>query len=697
MKSIVKNIKFILTFLMFLLTISAYSQAIKVACIGDSVTYGHGIENKEENSYPAQLQQLLGSNYVVKNFGHSGATMLKNGHKSYWTQPVFEESQNFLPNIVIIHLGLNDQGNNNWPLHKEEFVDDYLEMIELYKNLPTKPTVIICRMTPTFSGHHWFEEGMRENFKEIQAKIEFISKKASVELIDLHEPLYRFPELFPDNLHPIKEGAKIIAQKVYSTITGDYGGLKLPLLYGENMVLQRNEPIKINGTTNATDKIVVKLNDNEITTEVATNGTWEVVLPKMDAGGPYKLSISSKLSEDIHFNNVYIGEVWLASGQSNMDFEVKNMNHATTVIKDSLNPMVFLYSMDPKVLSSNAFSEEELKSCNAASYFKNSGWTNNDSNNFEDFSAIAYAFAYNLQKELNIPIGIICNAVGGAPTQSWISRESMELQHESIDLLNDSDLNPMVDSWVSERKVLNFVNLSQYNLKARHPYDPTFLFDAGIQPIKYYTIKGAIWYQGESNAEQTALHSKLFKMLVKDWRMHFKNPGMPFYYVQLSSINRPTWGGFRDSQRRLLSIPNTGMAVSSDIGHPTDVHPKEKWIVGKRLSSIALAKSYSKNIPFSGPLFDYANIINNKIEVYFKFAEGLKTNNGTEVSDLQIAGDDLVFVTAKSTIKNGILTVWTSEIKNPRYVKYGYTPFTKGNLINKFGLPASTFSNLTNF
>ena len=693
----VKKTYFFFVFILLINPLYSFTQTIKVACVGDSVTFGMGIENVEQNSYPAQLQQMLGENYKVTNFGYSGATLLKNGHKPYWDKVVFKKSQEFLPNIVIIHLGLNDQGKNNWPKHKDEFEGDYLEMIALYKNLPSKPTVIICRMTPTFSGHHWFEEGMRESFKEIQIKIQEIAAKAKVELIDLHEPLYRFPELFPDNLHPTKEGAKIIAQKAYSAITGNYGGLQLPLLFGENMVLQRNEPIKINGTANITDTIVVKLNDNEATTTIATNGTWEVVLPKMEAGGPYKLTISSILSKAIHFNNVYIGEVWLASGQSNMDFEVKKMNHSASILKDSINNNVFIYSMDPKALDSNTYSEEEIKNCNAASYFKNSGWTNNDSNNFENFSAVAYAFAYNLQKELNIPIGIICNAIGGSPTQSWISRESMELQHETIDLLNDSDLNPMIDSWVSERKVLNFENLSQYNIKARHPYDPTFLFDAGIQPIKNYTIKGVIWYQGESNAEQTALHSKLFKMLVNDWRLHFENSEMPFFYVQLSSINRPTWGEFRDSQRKLLTITKTGMAVCSDIGHPTDVHPKEKWIVGKRLSSIALAKSYGKNIAYSGPLFDYANIINDKIEIYFKFSEGLKTKDGKEVSDVQIAGEDHVFVTAKTKIKKDKLIIWASKIKNPRYVKYGYTPFTTGNLINKYTLPASTFSNCTNF
>lgn len=207
-----KKFFFVIVLLSFVVQVSA--QTIKVACVGNSVTYGMGIADRETNSYPVKLQHLLGADYEVENFGFSGATMLKKGHKPYWEKEVFQESQDFAPNIVVIHLGLNDQGNNNWPQHKDEFEQDYLDMISVYQNLPSKPEIYICKMTPTFSGHHWFEEGMRENFQEVQSKIEAVAQKADVKLINLHEPLYRFPEYFPDNLHPTKEGAAIIANKV---------------------------------------------------------------------------------------------------------------------------------------------------------------------------------------------------------------------------------------------------------------------------------------------------------------------------------------------------------------------------------------------------------------------------------------------------------------------------------------------------
>lgn len=693
MKSALKVYQILLLSMMVLFSASMHAQnKIKVACVGDSVTFGAGIEDPEVNSFPAQLQQLLGSNYEVGNFGHSGATMLRNGHKPYWDKSEFKNSKDFAPNIVIIHLGLNDQGNNNWPDHKDEFEQDYLDMISVYKNLPSKPKVIICKMTPTFSGHHWFEEGMRESFKEIQSKIETIAKKASVDLIDLHEPLYRFPEYFPDNLHPTKEGAQIIANKTFSAITGDYGDLKLPLLYGENMVLQRNETISFNGTANYNDTVTVQFNQEIKSVTADFNGQWSLDFPPMEAGGPYSLSFSTP-GKTINIEKVYLGEVWLASGQSNMDFMVRDMESAATVLKDSLNDQVFLFSMDGKTLSGEKFSAADLENCNAADYFKSSGWTTSNAKDLESFSAVAYAFAYNLQKKLKVPVGIICNALGGAPTQSWISREAMEQQHETIDLLNDTRLNPMVDKWVAERIEHNMQDHSKTKIKARHPYQPTILFDAGIMPIRDYNIKGVIWYQGESNADHIELHSKLFRMLVSDWRHHFKNENLPFYYVQLSSLDRSTWGHFRDSQRRLLDILNTGMAVSYDVGNETDVHPRKKWIVGQRLSKIALHQDYNFNIGYSGPLLDFVNVIGNRLEVHFKYGEGLKALNNASVQDVFIANADKKFVPAQTKIVKGVLQVWSPEIENPRYVKYGYTPFSNGNLVNRYGLPAPTFSN----
>lgn len=685
----------IIFLLSLFLTFSIEGQSIKVACVGNSVTYGSQIKEREFNSYPAQLQEMLGNEFEVINFGYPGATVLKNGHKPYWNNSIFKKSMSFKPNLVIIHLGLNDQGNNNWPEHKEDFISDYLDLIEKYRSLSSLPEIIICKLSPSFSGHHWFEEGMRKNYKEIQAKIDTIGELAGVDIIDLQYPLYHFPEFYADDLHPAKEGATVIANKIYQFISGNYGGLKLPMLYGENMVFQRNVPLIINGTANALDEITVRFNGETIRTKVSKHGQWKVTYPAKRAGGPYKLSIRSTYSGDVNITNVYIGEVWLASGQSNMDFKLSKSLHGRSVIKDSLNSNIFLFSMDGKAPPSNhVFSLEDLTNCNASNYFQPSGWSNKPDAVMKNFSAIAYSFAYNLQKELKVPVGIVCNAVGGSTTQSWISREAMETTHQTISLLNDTHLNPLVQPWVSNRKAINLSKMMDFGVKARHPFDPTMLFDAGIAPIKDFPIKGVIWYQGESNAERHELHSKLFKMMVTDWRDKWNNPRLSFNYVQLSSINRPNWGKFRDSQRKLLSIPNTGMAVSLDVGHPTDVHPKKKWIIGKRLSRIALAKDYGLNTPYSGPMLDFVNVRNSVLEIHFSHANGLTTNDGKAVRDIEIAAADKVFVKAKSQINNDVLEVWNKVVEKPRYVRYGYSSNTDGNLVNKDGFPASTFSNL---
>lgn len=431
-------VKNIILFIL-LLSFSAQAQKTKVACVGNSVTYGTAVEDRKVNSYPSQLQRLLGNDYEVANFGYPGATALKQGHKPYWENAIFEDSKSFQPNLVIIHLGLNDQGNNNWPEHKGEFVSDYLDLIQQYRNLPSSPKVVICKMSPSFSGHHWFEEGMRENYQEIQAKIDTIGKKAGVPIIDLQEPLYRFPEFYADDLHPAKEGATIIANEIYRFISGDYGGLKLPMLYGENMVLQRNIPLTIHGSANALDQITVRFKGKTKRTKVSPHGQWKVEFPAETAGGPYKLTINSKASGKISIAKVYLGEVWLASGQSNMDFKLRDEQHASTILKDSLNTNVFLFSLNSKAQTSDhAFTKEELQHSNATDFFEPSGWSNIPGVIRDQFSAIGYSFAYNLQKKLNVPVGIISNAVGGATTQSWISREAMETTHETVSLLNDT-------------------------------------------------------------------------------------------------------------------------------------------------------------------------------------------------------------------------------------------------------------------
>ena len=211
--------------------------------------------------------------------------------------------------------------------------------------------------------------------------------------------------------------------------------------------------------------------------------------------------------------------------------------------------------------------------------------------------------------------------------------------------------------------------------------------------MQQYPIKGVIWYQGESNAHNKDAHEKLFKLLVQSWRKNWNKPEMPFYYVQLSSLNRPSWPWFRDSQRRLMKeISHTGMAVCTDKGDSLDVHPIQKQEVGERLAAWALNQTYgNKNVVPSGPLYKDISFRKNVAYVSFDYAEGLKASDSHELRSFEIAGEDQMFYPAKAMVEGNEIKVWSDQVRNPKIVRYGWQPFTRANLVNGAGLPASTF------
>ena len=225
-----KNILLCL-FIVFSATIQA--QKIKVACVGNSVTYGHGIENREKNSYPAQLQRMLGNEYEVANFGKSGATLLRKGHRPYNEQEECKAALDFAADRVVIHLGLNDTDPRDWPNYRDDFTKDYLTLIDAFRQANPKCEIWICRLTPISHRHTRFKSGTRDWYWQIQQNIEDIAVLAHTGLIDLYTELYDRPDLLPDALHPTAEGAGIIARTVYRALTGNYGGLQMPVIYSD--------------------------------------------------------------------------------------------------------------------------------------------------------------------------------------------------------------------------------------------------------------------------------------------------------------------------------------------------------------------------------------------------------------------------------------------------------------------------------
>ena len=663
-------------------------EKIKVACVGNSVTYGYLLPEREKNAYPVQLQKLLGENYIVKNFGKSGATLLKMGHRPYTDQPEYQQALDFAAERVVIHLGLNDTDPRNWPHYRDNFIKDYTELIASFKAANPQCKIWICRLTPIGDRHPRFRSGTRDWHAEIQKEIEKIAVHTEVGLIDLEEPLYHRPDLFPDALHPDPEGAGLLAQTVYSALTGDYGGLQLPLLYSDNMILQRNKPLLLSGKADKGEKIRVKIAGQQQTTCSGENGKWEVTFPPFEAGGPYTLEIRTSRQKQI-YHNVWIGEVWVCSGQSNMAFPLKQCATAQSAFRQAWQPQIRLFHMQPyEETNAVEWRPSFLDSLNRLQYYRTTGWTETDTATIGDFSAIAYYFGKMLNDSLNVPVGLILNAIGGSPCEAGIDRRTLE--YDLPDILQDWKHNDMIQDWVRQRAGQN---IRQANRKEqRHPYEPCYLFEAGILPLEHYPIAGIIWYQGESNAHHTELAEQLFPMLVNSWRHYWQSPRLPFYYVQLSSLNRPSWPRFRDSQRRMLqTIPYTGMAVSSDRGDSLDVHPRYKKEIGERLGRWALANNYGKSITPSGPLFRSVRFHNKQAILEFDYGHHLKTSDGQALRCFEIAGPDGLFYPAKAFIEDDRVIVTSPKVTAPCVVRYAWQPFTRANLVNGDNLPASTF------
>lgn len=683
--------KKILLCLFIIWSATIQAQKIKVACVGNSVTYGHGIEDREKNSYPAQLQRMLGERYKVVNFGKNGATLLRRGHRPYNEQEEYKAALDFAADRVIIHLGLNDTDPRNWPNYRDNFTKDYLALIDAFRQANPKCEIWICRLTPISHRHTRFKSGTRDWYWQIQRNIEDIATLAHTGLIDLHTGLYGRPDLLPDALHPTAEGAGIIARVVYQALTGDYGGLQMPVTYSDNMVLQREKPIRIAGTANAGEKVTVGIAGQKGEAITAPDGKWSVTLPPMKAGGPYTLSISAA-SGTLDYTNVLIGEVWLCSGQSNMAFQVSSAidsQRKAFLEFAARKPQIRLFDMKPRwATSAVEWDISTLDSLNRLQYYRDTEWKECNEETADRFSAVAFAFGQMLSDSLQVPVGLILNAIGGSPTEAWIDRKTLEF--EFPDILYDWKQNDFIQGWTRERASLNIRKSA--NKQQRHPYEPCYLYESGIQPLEKFPIRGIIWYQGESNAHNIEAHEKLFHLLTKNWRENWAEE-LPFYYVQLSSIDRPSWPWFRDSQRRMLqSIPNSGMAVSSDHGDSLDVHPRHKREIGERLAHWALNKTYGHKVLPSGPLYRSVIFKDGAAYVTFDYGKGMHSSDGDELRTFEIAEHEGLFVPAEAQIIDGkTIKVWSSQIRNPKFVRYGWQPFTRANLVNEAELPASTF------
>lgn len=661
---------------------------IKVASIGDSVTEGLGLKAGE--SYPAVLQNLLGGGFEVGNFGHSGATLLREGHNPYAQTRRFSDAIAFQADIAVIHLGLNDTDPRNFPHYRDHFIQDYLWLIDTLKAANPEIQIFICKMSPVFTGHPRFSSSTFQWYHRIRELISRVAEVRRLPVIDFFSELHGRPDLFTDapTLHPNAQGAMKIAEVVKQHITGDFGGLRLAPVFTENMVIQRGKPFRIWGKANAGTRVTVWWKNLVKYTQSGTNGAWEIIFPASEADfSPQTLSIENE-SRKVIFRNVLVGDVWLAAGQSNMEFPVRSAFRGDSLATVAgKNRAIRLLQFESYARTNPAaWDSIALKKANELSFFSGQ-WQENTPAHAAAFSAVAYSFAHELAKDQQVPIGIIHLSVGGSPQLAWLPRLSLESDPDFVQALHPWRKSDYLMAWCRERATQN-LSLTPSPFQ-QHPYAPAYIFEAGIRPLLPFALQGTIWYQGESDAENAELYERLFPYFVQEWRAQWQQD-LPFFYVQLSGMERPSWPYFRDVQRRLLEkTPNTGMVVTSDIGEAHDVHPREKIVVGERLARWALNRVYGRNILPSGPLFSGYTRKKDKIELSFRYAQGLAASGGETLRGFGFQTREGRLVPASARIEKGRVLI--DALPEAVSLVYGWEPVSKGNLINAARLPASTF------
>ncbi len=451
-----------------------------------------------------------------------------------------------------------------------------------------------------------------------------------------------------------------------------YADVRLPKVFGDGMVLQRNKPISVWGWADPGEAVTVKLNHQSKRVTAGNDGTWHLKLGAEKAGGPFQLVVEGK--NRLQVNDVLIGEVWICSGQSNMEWPVQRSDHADQEIAAANYPQIRHIKLSRKVSGTPLDDIAGDATWEAASPQTVGG-----------FTAVGYFYARELHRELGVPIGLINTSYGGTIVETWISREAMATEPAFQEALAVTAAVP-VDS-------LHKAGPNRY---------PSLLFNAMVQPLIPYTIAGAIWYQGESNASRAYQYRTAFPLLIKDWRTRWAQGSFPFYFVQLASFkaqggtsaNGSTWAELREAQTRTLSLPRTGQAITTDIGETNDIHPKNKQDVGKRLAAIALADTYRKKVISSGPVFKKLKVKGSEAVVSFNHVYGgLQTKPGTgDLKGFEIAGADQQFKPATARIEGHTVIVSANGVDKPAAVRYSWADDAgQSNLFNQEGFPAEPF------
>ncbi|MGH9598921.1 MAG: sialate O-acetylesterase [Terracidiphilus sp.] len=480
--------------------------------------------------------------------------------------------------------------------------------------------------------------------------------------------------------------------------------VRLPNVFSDHGVLQRGQPVRIWGWAAPGEEVTVQFHGQERKAAADSVGAWQVWLMPEKAGGPYVLSVSgNETPKPIERRDILVGDVWVASGQSNMEFPLNGFSTATLKngaqeIANANHPRIRLLHV------SRAVSSYPLSDVDGT-------WTACTPETAATFSAVAYFFGREISARLNVPVGLIESDWGGTPAQSWVSFGALGSADFST-AFRDGEAVTQEQSFVHQAEAnfaaQNAVLKTEGKPALKYPHRlnefdgsdaPAVLFNGMIAPLTSYTIKGVIWYQGESDTipQRAANYARLFPLLITDWRNRWDEGNFPFLFVQISSFAVPGggWAEVRDAQRRTLALRNTQMVVTLDVGDPHNVHPPDKQTVGARLALAALGGVYGKKLAFASPEFLEATTEGNSIRVWFTHAEGLNSH-GQPLGGFEVAGKDDKFVPADTKIEKigGVATVVVSApgIAEPLYVRYGWSSVVTHYLYNNADLPLGTFT-----
>lgn len=488
--------------------------------------------------------------------------------------------------------------------------------------------------------------------------------------------------------------------------SGSPEGVRFARPFGDHMVLQADQPIRVWGLAKPDADVIVTLGETRESAKSDASGRWSVELPKRAVNAKPQSLIAASDGLTVTARDVLIGEVWFCAGQSNMEWTLAQTVSAADVIAESTDPMLRLHNCPGRARgSSGTYSQKHFDRLHPED-FSAGRWEVAGPKSSSPFSAVGYFFGQRLREELGVPVGVINVSVGGTPIESWVSHSRLMSDPQLAKMFSGNWLdNPVLDEWCKGRAQSNLkrglaceFQMPGDEFGPNHSFKPGFMHKAGVKPFATLSIRGGLWYQGESNGEnatRTKLYDACFPLLVDDWRSSFRNEDMPVVFVQLPAMGRSNWPVFREYQRRSLSkLENVGMAVTIDTGHPTNVHPKDKRPVGERLAQWALVNTYHQRGPPMGPLFRSALQQDGSLVVSFEHSAGLRTTDDSPPNHFEIAGGNGVFHPATARIRDDQVVLSSPAVKNPQHARYAWAAFPepRPNLVNAASLPASPFT-----